>query len=39
MIVNAAAGLDDQPITLEAIREILTQETALFGAVVSQLLS
>ena len=39
MIVNAAAGLDDRPITLEAIRETLTQETALFAAVVSQLLS
>ncbi len=38
MVVNAAAGLEDEPITLEAIRETLAQETRLFGALVKAFL-
>lgn len=37
MVVNAAAGLSDAPITLEAIRATLRRETVLFGALLRAL--
>ncbi len=37
MVVNAAAGLSEEPITLDAIRATLRGETALFGALVRAL--
>ncbi|MEM9313543.1 MAG: S-methyl-5'-thioinosine phosphorylase [Pseudomonadota bacterium] len=39
MIVNAAAGLGDQPISIDRIREILNRETELFAALVAGFLS
>lgn len=37
MVVNAAAGLSEEPITLDAIRATLRSETALFGALLQAL--
>jgi 5'-deoxy-5'-methylthioadenosine phosphorylase len=37
MVVNAAAGLAKEPITLEAIRATLRRETVLFGALLRAL--
>ena len=37
MVVNAAAGLDDKPLTLEMMRETLQQEAAVVRALVSAL--
>ena len=37
MIVNAAAGLADAPITLDTIRTHLASETALFGRLLAHL--
>lgn len=34
MVVNVAAGLDDRPITMQAIRSILDQETRLLGTLL-----
>jgi 5'-deoxy-5'-methylthioadenosine phosphorylase len=34
MVVNAAAGVGAEPISMEAIRNTLLEETALFGALV-----
>jgi len=39
MVVNAAAGLAPQPITLEAIRATLARETRLFGTLLSAFLT
>ena len=39
MVVNMAAGLDDHPITLDAIREILERETQLLAQLLTQTLS
>ncbi|MEO1079059.1 MAG: S-methyl-5'-thioinosine phosphorylase [Pseudomonadota bacterium] len=39
MIVNAAAGLEDQPISFDRIREILNRETELFAALVAGFLA
>ena len=38
MVVNAAAGLSEEPITLEAIRATLERETLLVGRVLKSLL-
>ncbi|WP_439107073.1 S-methyl-5'-thioinosine phosphorylase [Congregibacter sp.] len=38
MVVNAAAGLNDAPISIDDIRQTLLTETALFGAVVTAFL-
>ncbi|WP_439101684.1 S-methyl-5'-thioinosine phosphorylase [Congregibacter sp.] len=35
MVVNAAAGLSDTPIAMDAIRETLLKETALFTALLT----
>lgn len=39
MVVNAAAGIDDVPITLDAIHQILIRETKLLLRLLEQLLS
>jgi 5'-deoxy-5'-methylthioadenosine phosphorylase len=39
MVVNAAAGLGEQPITLDAIRETLRHETALLADLLQTFLS
>lgn len=38
MVVNPAAGLGDLPLTLEMMREILDQESAVVGQLLSKLL-
>ncbi|MEE4278216.1 MAG: S-methyl-5'-thioinosine phosphorylase [Halieaceae bacterium] len=38
MVVNAAAGLDDRPISLSEIHEALKRETQLFAALVAAFL-
>jgi len=39
MVVNAAAGISEEPISMDMIRQNLRQETALFGALLSEFLS
>lgn len=39
MIVNAAAGIEDEPISLDAIRTTLAEETQLFAALVRAFIS
>lgn len=38
MVVNVAAGISDEPISMNMIRHKLLNETALFGALVSEFL-
>jgi 5'-methylthioinosine phosphorylase len=39
MVVNAAAGLDDRPLSLEIMREILAREAGVVGLLLRALVS